>query len=807
MPPPSPGVQTSGEQQFIIGPDKIGAEKKGDLRQQRPYFLVPLLEETTAAEVQTVRERIAAWVRTESDEKASPLMHPDELGREAAQTLASRLRTGDDELTRYIRERLGPDTRQMLERELTLSRNGRLTLLNELNALLHDEALYSKVPVGQRAEVLRDWPPAPPRGRDLLQWNRTLLHRFFPSEVPEVSKKGPITDVYILSHGWHRNFFSAVAAYDKLMSGLSVLMHRGRIRPPRRFHPLYLTLHWHSDPGEDGWEDRAGRRDKTSFLSNVAQVFDRPTTEAERAMAPARRFTNVFEDIFQLFSQMSVPGPGALSDPNLHAQAVNLAERLRDFHLRDAAGAEPAEKVAAAWACYHRAEPKRVLVDQAEPPGRYISFFAAVRNLAAFVLGCVGILALLGLLWQVGSRLTAIHDLEEQVGAWWEQLPDWVSWAVPIGALAISLLILVAAARRNIRDARGGSDGWVVFLLAVAWIYVQVIFTIPLALYLLPSYLLGWLWPPQFGGLFDERFGGRNQAITALRMRWVNSPLFRLLYVRYWLAAVARFPLRLLSYGLLPDSRLAVLVDELDGYLAFWDMQIRGVKAGSRAAGFLARLLDDPELVGLLGSARVHFLGHSFGGLVVANAVRHLALDEALVNYSFSALQPRGPDGEAHSRKIQTLCLLQGAMASAWFEGERRLFASLNGALACVYSRYDTANGLYYPIANHGRLAAGYVGLYLAGYDLDSYRLPDAEREGDEGLFASLTEPPPLQGMLQQMLRDSNQSFPGAWFVNLDASRLIYDGSIATGGGHQDIFKDDVLHLVWAVSRLGPPRG
>ena len=70
---------------------------------------------------------------------------------------------------------------------------------------------------------------------------------------------------------------------------------------------------------------------------------------------------------------------------------------------------------------------------------------------------------------------------------------------------------------------------------------------------------------------------------------------------------------------------------------------------------------------------------------------------------------------------------------TAWFEDERRILRCLDGALACVYSRYDSANGFYYPVANHGRLAAG---------------------------------------------------------------------SVATGGGHDDIFKDDLIHLAWAVTLL-----
>jgi hypothetical protein len=56
-----------------------------------------------------------------------------------------------------------------------------------------------------------------------------------------------------------------------------------------------------------------------------------------------------------------------------------------------------------------------------------------------------------------------------------------------------------------------------------------------------------------------------------------------------------------------------------------------------------------------------------------------------------------------------------------------------------------------------------------------------------------LTRPPQLLRLL-----------PGAAprFINLDASRLIYEGPIALGGGHGDIFKDDVIYLIWAITQL-----
>jgi len=43
---------------------------------------------------------------------------------------------------------------------------------------------------------------------------------------------------------------------------------------------------------------------------------------------------------------------------------------------------------------------------------------------------------------------------------------------------------------------------------------------------------------------------------------------------------------------------------------------------------------------------------------------------------------------------------------------------------------------------------------------------------------------------------------PAARVINFDLSRMVYEGPIATGGGHSDIYKDDVLHLLWAACEI-----
>jgi hypothetical protein len=38
--------------------------------------------------------------------------------------------------------------------------------------------------------------------------------------------------------------------------------------------------------------------------------------------------------------------------------------------------------------------------------------------------------------------------------------------------------------------------------------------------------------------------------------------------------------------------------------------------------------------------------------------------------------------------------------------------------------------------------------------------------------------------------------------MNMEGSRLVYLGKAAMGGGHGDIFKDDVVHLAWAATQI-----
>jgi esterase/lipase superfamily enzyme len=93
-----------------------------------------------------------------------------------------------------------------------------------------------------------------------------------------------------------------------------------------------------------------------------------------------------------------------------------------------------------------------------------------------------------------------------------------------------------------------------------------------------------------------------------------------------------------------------------------------------------------------LQSARLHFIGHSFGSLVVSNTVRHLS--HKMSKGTFSG-------------RIENVCLMQGALSCNWFDGEEVLWSHVQGRIFNIYSRYDTANAstIPWPATRVGLLA------------------------------------------------------------------------------------------------------
>lgn len=607
----------------------------------------------------------------------------------------------------------------------------------------------------------------------------------------QVGNGGPegVTDVYILSHGWHRDFFAAVEVYDKVVSRFGLLLQRQRLAPSPPYHPLFLTLHWHSDPGEDGWEDPAGLRDKDEFLQNVERLFERPSTLSEQRRLTQDRFLTIFENIFELFHSMSSPDVDALSHADTETKAQKLAASLDRCTLRDAPCATLDEKISAAWTCYYNSAAKRVLLDQNEPPRRFNTPLKALSILLKFAIPTIGVSTLAGFL------VPRLGNITEQIAAkftkhgipvkqWWGVVASmWEDAAAhPLPSLLllelfcffVLALMVMWHQREKTGNPLAGSkhenrSHHVPLPAILAWLPLQILFVAPAVIWALVTFFVGgfYAWCA-------------SQIVHRVPFLYDEKPRAFKMTPCYFLSIPARWPIKWLRLAVGKDTAIYKMVSVLDNQLAFWEMQFKGVEAGEDAGRFIEELLAaEPRLHG----ARLHFLGHSFGGLVVCNAVRHLV-----------AHQKQHP--ATVPAQLHTLCLLQGAIASNWFENEPDILTQMTGSVTCIHSAYDSANSFYYPMANSARVAAGFVGLFRIGK-----AIPYAV--GKPGLFASLVEPPNLQVKLHHLETAKRQRGHGeAWPVNLDASRVIFEGPISSGGGHDDIFKDEVIHLLWAVTTL-----
>lgn len=853
---------------FRMGPN---IEQEGDVRYRRPYFLVPLDEFGQPLPIDddlvtTTRGNIQRWIDTSTKEAASLLLRKEDLKGSAG--LAQRLLARDTEEGKHFRELLSCDTVRLLERALSRFNSGggqttpagnlpdslHVALVNEINALMQGEYFYTPAafpdalwqtnvgtqPVvahelkcllqlqdGQDAlAALRTRVKDPEQaqklnGRDLLLVNRLLLMLAFGDHIAPFRERGRITDVFVLSHGWHRNFFQAVAAYDQIIGRFSVLMHRRAIKSPEPYHPLFLAVHWHSDPGENGWVDAAGRRNKDSFLQNIEVRFERPSAVSERHVRDGERFTDVWEEVFQLFSRMSALDTDPIQDDRMGEDAPRLGLLLDRFALREAAAADLNEKIAVAWTCYTRARPKGALIDQELKSARSLTTPQAIVNFFRFLLGALGIVAVLGLLLRtpfVGKlsvftesllfqanaavRLPLIERGVAGVLAWF--LASLLVWTVVIAVpvLVGRTFLWLCGLTPDDQKRKRGVPLW----LLVCWLPVQILYALPWLAWLFGIYFVAPRQKVSLSRLFDERFGDREKEIQPAdrdrllkrNKRFRGSTNLRATTPALALAMRARRPVQWFRRTLHPDNPGHPLVNAVDSQMAFWEMQTHGVRVTHTAAHFLASLFEKEQK---LSAARVHFLGHSFGGLVVLNIVRNLIMDKDLKLL-----------WNAH--RINSICLLQAAVASNWLEEESTILNNVS-SVGCIYSAYDTANSFYYPVANKGRMGAGYVGLYYSERKLfkfprehKSSSASETHRE-DRGLLASLVKPPPLREILAadpSIPRSPKGELGPGLLVNLDASRLIYEGSVPLGGGHGDVFKDDVVHLCWAVAELGMPK-
>lgn len=214
--------------------------------------------------------------------------------------------------------------------------------------------------------------------------------------------------------------------------------------------------------------------------------------------------------------------------------------------------------------------------------------------------------------------------------------------------------------------------------------------------------------------------------------------------------------------------------------LSFWKMKDRARQFGeSGAHQFLV------ELQQAAPAARVHLMGHSFGCIVMSAAVSG------------------SPDGRSLTRPIETLFLVQGAL-SLWCYADsipqaavpaqgyfrRTLLKGLvRGAFVTTRSRYDRANGWFYPLGSRLKQQ------YLLDTDYPLY--------GAVGTFGIRGTQP--VAAVDMPIQDATFSynFSSGRVYNIEASRIIRNGGGAAGA-HSDIAHPEIAHAFWAAIMAAP---
>jgi len=112
----------------------------------------------------------------------------------------------------------------------------------------------------------------------------------------------------------------------------------------------------------------------------------------------------------------------------------------------------------------------------------------------------------------------------------------------------------------------------------------------------------------------------------------------------------------------------------------------------------------------------------------------------------------------------------------------------VQGCIASIFTRYDTANSLLYPLANFGRMSSGSVGLWVPRQFTCSV--------GEPLPVISSTKAPDLRDRIVQ----TGESPRGVKILNIDGSRLMFEGPALPQGAHSDIFKDEIVLLAYATT-------
>jgi hypothetical protein len=207
---------------------------------------------------------------------------------------------------------------------------------------------------------------------------------------------------------------------------------------------------------------------------------------------------------------------------------------------------------------------------------------------------------------------------------------------------------------------------------------------------------------------------------------------------------------------------------------SFWKMKARAGVVGRAGLGPMLEQLHAAN-----PSVRVHLIGHSFGGRLVANS---------LTGISSPAASP-----------VASVILVQGAFshwafspANPWgIQGSLQQFADrVHGPLVATFTAADWAVGRWYPKA-----------CFLAGDDVQA--AAEVSRWGGMGSdgFQGST---PFADITLSTGQPAYPFTPGT-FHRADANGIIADTSqSAFAGAHSDIIKDEVGWLITQAARPTP---
>ncbi|WP_328367529.1 serine-threonine protein kinase [Streptomyces sp. NBC_00445] len=216
---------------------------------------------------------------------------------------------------------------------------------------------------------------------------------------------------------------------------------------------------------------------------------------------------------------------------------------------------------------------------------------------------------------------------------------------------------------------------------------------------------------------------------------------------------------------------------ELLRQATYYAMKRRAGTVGERGLG---RVVG--QLAKAVPHARVHLVGHSFGGRLVSFALRGL------------------PEGV---RTVKSVTLLQGAFSHYAFaarlphdaraggvlQGQQN---RIDGPLVCCHSHHDAALGTMYPLAS--RMADD--DRTVLGLDVDRMLGDKWGAMGHKGMRA-------VPGTRALKLADALKKgqLPASGCVNVDAAAVVKRGG-PPAGAHSDIAHRELAQVVLAAGRI-----